>query len=162
MNPHLHAQVRLHGAVIDDRLVEVCGQTWLGECDGAAIPFNGGIVSVQAAAGDLWCRGEVIGSDEPLVRHFGPVELRLWATIPQRLPRDWTWVPDPMLLVATVALVLVGAFVDTLSADFGAAAADRVAVVGSIRSGATWIFTIQQFQRILLTRAEVSSPITAQ
>ena len=39
------------------------------------------------------------------------------AVLPARLPRDWTGVPDPMLLVATVSLLLLGAFVDMISDD---------------------------------------------
>lgn len=117
MTPHLHVQVLLHGAVVEDRLVRVREQVWLGECDGSAVPFTGAIVGVRAAGDELWVRGECLELDRPLSRCWGDVTLRLTAVLPARLPRDWTWVPDPMLLVATVSLLLLGAFVDMISDD---------------------------------------------
>lgn len=115
MTPHLHVQVLLHGAVVEDRLVEVRDRVWLGECDGAAVAFLGGIVGVRAAGGELWHRGQRLEADEPVEQAWGPVTLRMTATLPERLPRDWSWVPDPMLFIGTVALLLAGAFADTVA-----------------------------------------------
>lgn len=115
MTPHLHVQVSLNGAVIDDRLVRVCGRAWLGECDGAEVAFSGAILSVVDAEGSLWLKGERLEPDRPVVRELGDGQVRLEAVVPERLERDWSWVPDPRMLVATVALMLLGAFLDTLA-----------------------------------------------
>lgn len=112
MSPHLHVQVRLRGALVEDRLVEVRREVWLGSREGAAVAFPDGDLTVRATGSGLALDGGVaLPPGAPVVRAFGPVEVRLEAADDAAAPRrDASWLPDPILVVATITLLLADAF----------------------------------------------------
>lgn len=111
MSHRLHVLVRLNGSVVEDRVVDVHGDLWLGAKPDAAVSFPGGDVCVRPTSAGLAVDDSgPLEVGAPVVRRFGPVELRLERTSDEPAPRDWGWLPDPLLLVATAALLLVDAF----------------------------------------------------
>jgi hypothetical protein len=118
--PHLHVSVRLNGTVVEDRLCVVDGFRWLGDADNALVAFPGGSLWVEHEDGVLHVKGVPLPLGQPLELQYGAVGVRLEATHPERLPRDWSWLPDPTLLVATAALVLAGAFADLMVVQWNA------------------------------------------
>jgi hypothetical protein len=126
MVPYLHVSVRLYDTVVDDRLCEVKSYGWLGDSDDAIVPFPGGSLWVEREGDVISLQGHPLEIGEPVRMTYGQVEVVIEAVLPEALPRDWSWVPDPAILVATAGLVLAGAFVDTLLAS--AEVADLVAL----------------------------------
>jgi len=114
MVPRLHVSVRLCDIVVDDQLCEVTEPGWLGDCDAALVAFPGGRVRIEPVGESVAVQGECLEIEAPVRMSYGSVEVVLEVVPPEALPRDWSWVPDPAILAATVALLLLGAFVDTM------------------------------------------------
>ena len=110
--PYLHVSVRLNDTVVDDRLCEIEGLTWLGDVPQALVAFPGGVLWVEPQDDQLLVRGVPLGAGESVTLNYGAVQVVLEGGRPERLERDWSWAPDPALMLATAALVLAGAFVD--------------------------------------------------
>ena len=123
---HLYVSVRLYGAVVDERLLPVCGVMRLGEGDDALVPFPGADLVVRSGPEGVWVRGRLLEPGESTSIALGAVQVTLEVLEPEPelhrgdLARWWKRledkldaplpVPDLRLLIATAAIALLGSF----------------------------------------------------
>ena len=125
---HLYVSVRLHGTVVDERILPLHDGLRLGEAPDAAIPFPGADLILRMVDGKLWVRGRALGVGDRLDMSLGAVDLVVevldrafgWTWLARRLENalgTWPTLPDARVLLATVALALAAASVDAMT-DF--------------------------------------------
>lgn len=113
--PHLRVSVALGSNVVEDRLCKVTDSFWLGDAPEAKVTFPGGRVWVERRGKSVWVQGFPLDPQHPLNLNYGAVHVVLEPVRAQRHARDWSSMPDPKMALVTMALMLLMAFVDTLS-----------------------------------------------
>jgi len=115
--PHLYVSVRLHGVVADQRLCQVRDQVWLGSAPHALVSFPGPALRVVRHGDALQVQGRWLHPGKPvrMVRDGLEVQLEAVRASPSRREVEWV-VPDLRVLVASAAIVLLGAWWEAVGA----------------------------------------------
>lgn len=115
--PHLYVSVRLNGAVADQRLCHVRDEVWLGSAPAALVAFPGPAIRVRSVGGALQVQGRWLRPGTQVRMARGELEVTLEAVAPAQRTRRADWVvPDLRVLVASLAVVLMGAWFDAVGA----------------------------------------------
>lgn len=115
--PHLYVSVRMNGVVADQRLCAVRDEVWLGEEEGALVSFPGPSVLVRRLGGRLQANGRWLEPGTPLRLRRGDVDVSLESILNRASIPSWNRsVPDLRVLVASAAVVLLGAWWETVEA----------------------------------------------
>ncbi len=123
---HLYVSVRLHGIVVEQRLLPIVDGLRLGESPDAAIRFPGADLLLRVVDGRLRVRGRELGVGDTLGMELGPVSLHLEA---HDCAYGLTWLsrrlenalggrptlPDARLLLASAAIALGAASADAMT-----------------------------------------------
>ena len=129
----LAVSVRLFGALVEDRVIDVERVVRLGEAEGAEVSFPGADLSVVRLGERLSVRGRSLEEGDEVRIALGPVEVLLEHTMKSRMPSEWAGLMDSRLF-ATVVMTVAGlSYLDAASAWWGrqdlegAPLADRLA-----------------------------------
>jgi len=107
----LYVRVCLHGAVADQRLCSVGDEVWLGSAPDALVAFPGPSIQVRRFGPRLQVQGRWLDPGRPMRLKRGELEVHLEAVEASRRQRSWSLpVPDLRVLVASAAVVLLGAW----------------------------------------------------
>ncbi|NCG17950.1 MAG: hypothetical protein GWP91_02930, partial [Rhodobacterales bacterium] len=108
----LHITLRFNDVLIEDKVINGLNGVRLGEAPDAAVKFPGANLSVRSGKNGVVIDGESWGATARLT--YGEVTLELREVVFNPTEKDWSWMPDPVILVATVGLITAAAFADTL------------------------------------------------
>ena len=108
----LHITLRFNDILIDDKVINGLNWVRLGEAPDAVVKFPGADLWVRSGKNGVVVDGESWGSTARLT--YGEVTLVLREVAFNPMEKDWGWMPDPVILVATVGLITAAAFADTL------------------------------------------------
>lgn len=129
----LAVTVRLFGALVEDRVIDVDRVVRLGEAEGAEVSFPGADLSVVRLGDRLSVRGRSLEEGDEVRIALGAVEVLLEHTMKSRMPSEWAGLMDGRLF-ATVVMTVAGlSYLDAASAWWGrqdlegAPLADRLA-----------------------------------
>lgn len=111
--PWLYVTVHLHGALVEEKLCPVAEALWLGDVPEAAVTFPGARVRVRRVGDRLEVEGRRLDVGRRLKLRKGPVDVRLEAVRPRPMPMSLEGLPDLRILVASAAVVLFGAWLET-------------------------------------------------
>lgn len=115
----LAVSVRLFGALVEDRVIDVERVVRLGEAEGAEVSFPGADLAVVRLGGRLSVRGRALEEGDELRIALGSVEVLLEHTMKSRLPSEWAGLMDGRLF-ATVMMTIAGlSYLDAASAWWG-------------------------------------------
>jgi len=115
--PHLYVSVRLNDLVAEQRLVVVGDGIWLGSCPEAAVSFPGPALRVVERGNALQVQGRWLRPGRPVRMRRGSLEVSLEAVPQRQLERRFELpVPDLRVLVASAAVVLLGAWWEAVGA----------------------------------------------
>ncbi len=107
----LYVRVQLHGAVADQRLCSVGDEVWLGSAPDAVVAFPGPSIQVRRFGPRLQVQGRWLDPGRPMRLRRGDLEVVLEAVEPTRKERHGSLpLPDLRVLVASAAVVLLGAW----------------------------------------------------
>ncbi len=110
---HLWVSVHLNDSIVDERLLAVVDEVWLGEAPDAAVAFPGGDFRVRRLGNRLQVQGRWLNPGRQVRLRRGAVEVGLEAVVARPMSRHEDWLPDIRLFLATAALVLIGAWWET-------------------------------------------------
>ena len=114
--PHLYVSVRLNDVVVDQRLVVVRDEVWLGSCHGAVVAFPGPALRVVDHGDALQVQGRWLRPGRPATMRRGALEVALEAIPAEPVSRAGEWpLPDVRVLLASAAVVLFGAWIDAVT-----------------------------------------------
>jgi len=108
----LNVQVRLHGAVVEDRVLAVRDRLVVGDWPGAAIGFPGASIQVSRAGGHLRVLGRRLGEGESVHLELGDVGVTMTHTEPLEIRPRATPTIDHRFLGAAVLMVGIGTWID--------------------------------------------------
>lgn len=110
----LQLSLEVHDVLVEERLCRVGPELWLGDHPRAVISFPAGPVRVHPSGRGVSFDGRLLAPGRSMVWRHGPYVLRAEVAELQRNPRLVPDLPDPRLLVATVAVILLGNWVDSV------------------------------------------------
>jgi tetratricopeptide (TPR) repeat protein len=108
----LAVTVRLHGVVVDDRVLRVGQQVRIGEAPDAAVSFPGADIAVVRMGRRLALRGRTLDEGEEMTLSLGAVEVGLEHTLHGPTHSEWTGAMDGRFLAAVALVALGGAWFD--------------------------------------------------
>jgi hypothetical protein len=109
---NLSVTVRWNDGVVESRVLHVGDEVWLGEAPCSEVCFPGPSLRVRRINGRLQVQGRWIDPGHPLKMCRDQLEVVLEAVPSAGTPQEWStaWLPDLRLLVASAAIVLLGAW----------------------------------------------------
>lgn len=126
--PWLHVTLRFHDAVVEQRLCAVTDELVLGDQPNAEVAFPGCRLRVRRFGERLQVEGRWLDLGQRLEVCKPPISVEIEPVAPRPQPFSFDWVPDVRLLVATGAVVLIGAWFETATrlVEANPAAVERV------------------------------------
>lgn len=112
--------VRLHGAVVENRVLAVSRAVRLGESPSADVPFPGADLTVRRHGDRLAIRGRTLGEGDDLTIRLGKVEVQLEHTLRSPVPHEWAGQFDGRFLMVLVLVAVSATWLDAF--DWWAAA----------------------------------------
>ena len=108
----LSVLVRLHGTIVENRVLPVAGLVRLGESPAADVPFPGADLTVTRSADGLHIRGRVLAEGDTLTVQLGKVEVTLEHTLHAPMPREWGGHFDGRFLMVLLLVAVSAAWVE--------------------------------------------------
>ena len=108
----LHVQIRLHGSIVEDRVVPVRSSIVVGDWPGATVGFPGASVQVSRAGTRLRVLGRSLQEDESTFLDLGEVHVHLSHTNPSNSLRTTSRTFDRRFLATAIVMIAVGAWID--------------------------------------------------
>jgi hypothetical protein len=108
----LAVTVRLHGAVVEDRVVPVRRMVRLGENRKAKVSFPGADVTVVRVGQSLAVRGHILEEGDEIAISLGALDVRFAHTVKTSTPSEWGSRIDVRFLAAALVVTAVGTWID--------------------------------------------------
>jgi len=108
--------VRLHGSVVENRVLEVARVARIGESPSADVPFPGADLQVTRTEAGLHIRGRTLAEGDELTIQLGKIEVKLEHTMRTPVPHEWTGQFDSRFLLVLVLVAVSATWLDAFDA----------------------------------------------
>ncbi len=110
----LRCSVRLHGTLVEDRVLRVRSAVRIGESTAARVSFPGADIAVVRIGRDLALRGRRLAEGEGIGVSLGPVRVWLEHTARARVPAAWRGQFDLRFLATALLVTVAGLWLETI------------------------------------------------
>lgn len=113
---HVAIMLRHHGTVVEERVCRLCDGLVLGDASGAVVSFPGVALTIRRDRRGWTVGGHRLVPGRNLVLSFGAFEVSLEFSREDPSTRLWEVLPEPGLLIATLAAALMALAVEAAGA----------------------------------------------
>jgi len=114
----LHVQVRMHGLLVEDRLLEVVTVMVIGDVASSAVVFPGASVHIRRVGDTLLVLGRELREGDEVALDLPSLSVRLSHTRSGRVQLENNGVFDRSFFAAALTIVLIGNWADAANAWF--------------------------------------------
>jgi hypothetical protein len=114
----LHVQVRLHGLLVEDRLLDVVRVMVIGDVAGSSVVFPGASVHIRRVGHTLLVLGRVLNEGDEVALDLPTLSVRLSHIRSERVQLENNGVFDGKFFAAALVIVLIGNWADATNAWF--------------------------------------------